>query len=291
MRAFRLLLLLLMGLCAVTGGTLALEVPPLEGHVNDRAGMLSPSVRQDLEQRLAAFEQSDSTQVVVLTIPSLEGEDLEGFSIRVAEAWQIGRKGKDNGVILLLAKAERKVRIEVGRGLEGKITDLVAGRIIRGVMAPRMKAGDLEGGIVAGALALTEAARGEFTAAPRDLRHGRKGASPVFTLLLFAGVAAIFLGSLSRPLGGLAGAAGLPLALFLSGMVSSIVILLVLAGVGFAAGLLLSFLFGSGRGGGGFGGPYIGGWGGSGFGGGGGGFGGFSGGGGSFGGGGASGDW
>lgn len=284
-----LLSLLTLLLCFGTG--YALDVPPLQAHVNDYASMLSQPVRQELEQRLTELEQSDSTQVVVLTVTSLDGEPIESFSIRVAEAWKIGREGKDNGAILLLAKAERKIRIEVGRGLEGKVTDLVAGRIIRGVMSPRMKSGDVEGGIVAGTMALVAASKGEFTATPRDIRHGKKGASPVFTLLIFTAVAAVFLGSLSRPLGGVAGAAGVPLAAFLSGLVSSMAVLAVLAAVGFAAGLLLAFLFGSsGRGGGGFSGPFIGGFGGGGFSGGG-GFGGFAGGGGSFGGGGASGDW
>jgi uncharacterized protein len=270
----------------------ALDVPPLTGHINDRAGMLSAQVKQELEVRLAAFERSDSTQVVLLTIPSLEGESMEGYAIKVAEAWRIGQKGLDNGVILIIAKSERKLRIEVGRGLEGKLTDLVAGRIIRYEMAPRMKGGDIEGGIAAGLLAITAAVKGEYQASPRDLRHGKKHASPIVTLLLFAGVAAVFLGAMSRILGGLAGAVGLPVALFLSGLASSAAILLVTAVVGFAAGIFLSVLFGGGgRGVGGIGGPFIGGGFGGGMGSGGGGFGGFSGGGGDFGGGGASGDW
>ena len=270
----------------------ALDVPPLTGHINDRAGMLSAQVREELEVRLAAFERSDSTQVVLLTIPSLEGESLEGYAIKVAEAWRIGQKGIDNGVILIIAKADRKMRIEVGRGLEGRLTDLVAGRIIRNEMASRMKGGDIEGGIAAGLLAITAAVKGEYQASPRDLRHGKKHASPIATLLLFAGVAAVFLGAMSRILGGLAGAVGLPAALFLSGLASSAAILLVTAVVGFAAGIFLSFLFGGGgRGVGGFGGPFIGGGFGGGMGSGGGDFGGFSGGGGDFGGGGASGDW
>ena len=105
---------------------LALEVPQLKYHVNDYANMMSPETRSKIESDLKAFEQSDSTQVVILTIQSLEGEDLEGYSIKVAEAWKIGQKGKDNGVILLVANKERKIRIEVGRGLEGKLTDLAA---------------------------------------------------------------------------------------------------------------------------------------------------------------------
>jgi uncharacterized protein len=269
----------------------AVELPALRGYVNDYAGLLSPGTAATLEGELRAFEKTDSTQIVVLTVPTLGGENLEEFSIRVAEAWRIGQKGVDNGVILLVARAERKIRIEVGRGLEGKLTDLVSGRIIRGDIGPRFKAGDMDGGIAAGVASIMAVAQGEYTAAPRDLRHGRKGAPPLVTLLLFLGVGCVFLGAMSRVLGGAAGAVGLPLVAWLSFPGLALVILAVLAVGGFLLGLVLAFLFGSGgRGGGGFfgGGPFIGG---GYFGGGGGDFGGFSGGGGDFGGGGASGDW
>src|SRR5919109_359798 len=138
----------------------ALEVPALRGHVNDYAGILSAGAVQRLEQSLAEFERSDSTQIVVLTVPSLEGDSLEEFSIRVAEAWRIGQAGKDNGAILLVAKEERKVRIEVGRGLEGKLTDLVSGRIIRGEITPRFKAGDFDGGGVGRVIAIEAGGKG-----------------------------------------------------------------------------------------------------------------------------------
>ena len=95
-----------------------LEVPSLKGRVNDYANMISPQVRSRLENELRNFEKTDSTQIVVLTVNSLEGDSLEDFSIRVAEAWKIGQKGKDNGAILLVAKNDRKTRIEVGRGLK-----------------------------------------------------------------------------------------------------------------------------------------------------------------------------
>jgi uncharacterized protein len=266
----------------------ALEVPPLRGHVNDYAALLSPATVQELEQRLSDFERSDSTQIVVLIIPTLSGENLEEFSIKVAENWKIGQKGVDNGVVLLIVKEERKVRIEVGRGLEGMLTDLVSGRIIRNEIAPSFKRGDFDGGVAAGAAALMAVAKGEFKAAPRDLRHGRKSAHPIFTLVLFVGVAAVFLGAMSRILGGVAAAVGLPLIAFLTFPALSLLVLLALAVAGFFLGLLLSFIFSSG--GGSFGGPFVGGgFGGGSFGGG--DSGGFSGGGGAFGGGGASGDW
>ena len=130
------MVLLLLPLTAV-----ALDVPHATGYVNDRAGLLSPSTRLKLEHFLEKFEKSDSTQIAVLTIPSLEGESLEEYSLKVAEQWGIGQKGKDNGALLLIAKAERKVRIEVGYGLEGRLTDLLAGRIIDYEITPRFKQG------------------------------------------------------------------------------------------------------------------------------------------------------
>lgn len=270
--------------------TWALEVPQLRGRVNDYANLLSPGVSQRLEQALADFERSDSTQIVVLTINSLEGESLEEYSIRVAEAWRIGQTKLDNGAILLIAKQERKIRIEVGRGLEGVLTDLVSGRIIRGDISPYFKKNDYDSGITAGVSSIMQVVRGEYRAQPRDLKQGKKSAEPVFTLLVFLLVAVVFLGSISKVLGGAAGAAGLSLIGFLTFPGLGILVLALLGAAGFVLGLLVTFLFGGGRGsGGGFGGPFIGGFGGGSFGGG--GFGGFSGGGGSFGGGGASGDW
>lgn len=279
--------------CFLTGSiaVFALDVPPLSGHVNDYAGMLSQRMQQELESRLTAFELSDSTQIVILTVPSLEGENLEQFSIKVAESWRVGQKGVDNGVILLVAKQERKIRIEVGRGLEGRLTDLVSGRIIRGAISPRFKAGDFDGGIVAGVTSIMAVVKGEYKAQPRELGQSRRSAPPIFTLLIFFMVACVFLGAISRILGGLAGAVGLPLITFLTFPGLALAVLAVIGVAGFAAGIFLSFLFGGrGRGGGGFGGPFIGGGFGGGFGGGYSG-GGFSGGGGDFGGGGASGDW
>jgi uncharacterized protein len=266
----------------------AAQVPPLRSYVNDYASMLSPQTVQELEGELAQFEKTDSTQIVVLTIPSLEGDVLEEYSIKVVEAWKIGQKGRDNGALLLIVKNDRKIRIEVGRGLEGKLTDLVSGRIVRNEISPAFKQGDFDAGVVAGVRAIEATVRGEYQAEPRDLREGKKGANPIFTLLLFVGVAVIFLGGMSRVLGGLAGAVGLPIAASLS-LGASGFILILLAIAGFVLGLVLSFLFSSGGRGGFFGGgPFFGGgFGGGGFGGG----GGFSGGGGTFGGGGASGDW
>ncbi|ADI84317.1 TPM domain-containing protein [Geobacter sulfurreducens] len=286
---------LLLAICIILFPTLvaARDVPQLHGYVNDYAGLLSPQATQRVEQILADLERSDSTQIVVLTVPSLEGDSLEEFSIRVADAWRIGQKGADNGAILLVARAERKVRIEVGRGLEGRLTDLVSGRIIRGDISPYFRQGDYDGGILAGVSAMAAVVKGEYANAPRDLKQGKKSAPPIMGLLIFVGVACVFLGAFSRILGGLAGAVGLPLVTVLTMPGLGLVLLAGLAVAGFVAGLVLTSLFGGGgRGGGGFGGgPYLGGGFGGGYGGGWSSGGGFSGGGGGFGGGGASGDW
>lgn len=273
----------------------ALDVPPLKGHVNDYANILSASEAGRLETKLTEFERTDSTQLVVLTIPSLEGEDLEGYSIRVAEAWKIGWKGLDNGVIVLVSQAEKKIRIEVGRGLEGKLTDLVSGRIIRTVMVPYFKKGDFDGGMEAGTTAIIEVVRGEFKAqdrAPGGKTSAKSSGSSMFTLAIFLVIALLFLAAISKIIGAVAGAVGLPIAGSLAFGALSFPILAALAGAGLLLGLFFGFLAGHRRGGWG-GGPFVGGgWGGgwsdSGSSSGGSDFGG---GGGDFGGGGASGDW
>ena len=285
----RILLLTILFLMPLPLLALALDVPQLGGRVNDYAGMLSPEAASRLEQKLAAFERDQTTQIVVLTIPSLQGDDIDQFTIRVADQWKIGQKGTDNGVLLVLAQAERKVRIEVGLGLQGVFPDITAGRIIRNVMQPHLKAGNFDQGIAAGVDGIIAATKGEFKAPPeeRKNRPRQNGSSTLLTFLIFTGVAAVALGSISRYLGGLAGAVGLPLAAGLAFSGLGLGILLLLGAVGLVAGFLLSTMARFGHNGGLGGGGFYGG-GGGGFGGGG---GGFSGGGGGFDGGGASGDW
>lgn len=272
----------------------ALDVPSLQGRVNDLAGMLSRGTVRQLENTLQQLEASDGTQIVVLTVPSLEGDSLEDFSIRVAEQWQIGQRQEDNGAILLIAKAERKLRIEVGYGLEGRLTDLVAGRIIRNIIVPRFKAGQVDQGVIDGVQAMVGVVKGEYVApeAPaRDRGRGGGAGHGMFGLVLALFILNV-LGRLRRSLGALAGAVIVPI-IGTAVFGFSLALLAILIPVGIAAGLLAGFLgsplvFGhsgyrSGRGGfwiGGSGGGF-----------GGGGFGGFSGGGGGFGGGGASGGW
>ena len=267
----------------------ASQVPPLKARVNDYARMLSSSVGKQLETILAELERTDGTQVVLLTIDSLKGDSLEDFSIRVVENWKLGQKDFDNGVLLLIAKNDRKIRIEVGYGLEGKLTDLVSGRIIRNVIAPQFKMGHFDRGILEGISAIVGAVRGEYTA-PRAARRSRGGSGvsagivPILALIFFVNM----LGRIHRFAGAAAGGVLAPIvaAIFFS---PGIALLLGLVPIGFGAGWLTSYLGGplsfghavtrrhrSGYWGGGFGS---------------GGFGGFSGGGGGFGGGGASGGW
>jgi uncharacterized protein len=296
-RRFGSILVVCLLVFAAAATAAALQVPRLEGHVNDYAGMLSPADRQQLEALLTDFERKDSTQIVVLTIPSLQGDALDDFSIRVAEAWKIGQKKVDNGAILLIAKDDRKMRIEVGYGLEGRLTDLMAGRIIRNVIAPQFKAGRFDQGISDGVAAMIGVVRGEYSAndtlrRPRQPHHG----VPLIALFgLFFLINA--LGRVNRLMGATAGGVLFPIAGALFFGLGPL-LLLGLIPLGSVAGLLLSRIggplsyggtgsryrggfWGGGFGGGGFGSGGLGG----------GGFGGFSGGGGGFGGGGASGGW
>ncbi|TAL28270.1 MAG: TPM domain-containing protein [Nitrospirae bacterium] len=279
----------------LTFSAYALDVPKLQGYVNDYANMISPSAKTALENELKQFEQTDSTQLVVLTIPSLEGEAIEEFGIKVGESWKIGQKGKDNGIIFLVAKQDKKIKIEVGRGLEGRLTDLAAGRIVDLAVKPRFKRDDFDGGFLAGAATLIDATRGEFKADGNHRPRKHEKSSRFFTFLIFGVFIMLFLGSISRIFGGISGAVGLPALIHATLLPLSLTTFIIFAVAGLGAGIFLPILFSSGGSyrGGGFrsgGGYYGGGFGG--FSSGGSDFGGFGGGGGGgFGGGGASGDW
>lgn len=276
------------------GPASGLQVPSLNKRVNDSANMLRPATTQQLETMLATLETEDSTQVAVLTVTSLQGELLEDYSLAVAEQWKLGSKGRDNGALLLVAKSERKIRIEVGYDLEGVLTDLIAGRIIRDVIVPEFRKGNFDGGVYNGVSAIIDVVKGEFSAENYKSSKGssRKELADLGIVGLFA---MFFIGrifSRNRIVAATGGAIIAPVCwLFFVGFQPVVMVLLLPAG--FLAGYLLSFLFSqsdrslSGRGRhhhyGGFGGGFGGGGGGS--------FGGFGGGGGGFGGGGASGGW
>jgi uncharacterized protein len=154
----------------VTCSGWALEVPEKpEGYVSDYAGILSAPTRDELGRTLADFERETSNQLVVVTFPSLEGEVLEDFSIRLAEKWKIGTKEKDNGVILLIFKNDRQVRIEVGYGLEGPLPDITASQIIRDEIVPAFRQGDYDGGVTSAVRAIIQQTRGEYAPARNQL--------------------------------------------------------------------------------------------------------------------------
>jgi uncharacterized protein len=177
-------------LVVVASSAWCAEVPALRGRVNDYAKLLPAGASQNLEDRLSRFEKETGHQVAVLTVPSLDGEDIEGFSIRIAESWKIGQKGFDNGVILVVAPKERQLRLEVGYGLEGILPDAIASRIIRDIIVPRFRANDYAGGITSGIDAVLKVIRGEpmpESARPknRDSNPGLALSLPVILLLLF----------------------------------------------------------------------------------------------------------
>ena len=136
--------------CLAALAALAADVPYLSGRITDNAELLGAGTKQELNALLKAHEAETGNQVAVLTVNSLEGESVEEYAHTVFNTWKLGQKGKDNGVLLLVAPQERRMRIEVGYGLEGTLTDVAASRIIRNVMAPRFKEGDFEAGIAAG---------------------------------------------------------------------------------------------------------------------------------------------
>ena len=235
------------------------KFPPLTGRVVDGAQILSPDVERDLTDKLETLETTTGRQLVVATVPDLQGYPIEDYGYQLGRTWGIGEKDKDTGVILLVAPNERKVRIEVGYGLEPVLTDALSSVIIQSAILPKFRDGDMEGGIVAGTNALVEQlslpadqAKARVEQASQPERHKAQG-SPIVGFLIFLFIIFVF-SSLFR---GRRGRSGLGSAL---------------------PWIILSALSnGDRRGGGGWGG--------------GGGGGGFSGGGGSFGGGGSSGSW
>ncbi|MGH7274508.1 MAG: TPM domain-containing protein, partial [Nitrospiria bacterium] len=149
------------------GLTGALEVPPLQGRVNDLAGILSTTDTAHLEQQLSAIEAETTNQIAILIIPSLDGTSIEDFSIRVARTWALGQKGRNNGVLILMAVQEREVRIEVGYGLEGALTDAQSSYIIRNIMIPEFRQQHNANGLSRAVDAIAAASAGEFRPEPK----------------------------------------------------------------------------------------------------------------------------
>lgn len=263
-------------------------VPELRSPVTDTAGLLSAEQRQQLERSLLAFEQSKGSQLAVLTVPSTQPETIEQYALRVAETWKLGREGIDDGALLVIAKDDRALRIEVGYGLEGVIPDAVAKRVIAEVILPFFKQDDYAGGIQAGTAQLMRLVEGEPLPQPPAVDRVRDNDPSTFGDFATTAFIATFIGGnfLSSLFGRVIGAG---LAGGIVGLFSWFIFSSVLGSVGWGVGAFVLALLLSGARGGTGGGYYGGGVGrgsGGGFGG-----GGFSGGGGGFGGGGASGRW
>lgn len=261
-------------------------VPTLTSRVTDLTGTLAPAQRTAIEQRLAAFDARKGSQIAVLLVPTTQPETIEQYAIRVADEWKIGRKGVDDGVILLAAMKDRAVRIEVGYGLEGALPDAVAKRIVEEYIVPRFKQGDFFGGIDAGVSRIMAVIEGEPLPPPRGA--ARRGSAAGLEEIIVVGLMLVFVvGSFVRAIlgrfvgsgviGAIGGVAGW---LVLGSLAAAVVVAIVVA--------VLSLMGGMGGTGRRRGGWYSGGWSGGGLGGGG---GSWSGGGGGFGGGGASGRW
>jgi uncharacterized protein len=218
-------------LLLVAATSSALDVPPLRARVNDLASVLPPEVEQRLELRLGAYEKKTGHQLAVLIINSLEGDPVEDFTLRVVEAWKLGKKDRDDGVLLLVALQDRRMRIEVGYGLEGDLPDALAGRIIRDIMAPALRRGDVAQGVTAGVEAIMAATGGEGQLRLPEPSAGsgrrRSSGSGLGPFLLLGLIALLFLGG-GRGRGGGGGA--------------------------FVAGMLMGGMGRGGRGGGGGGG-------------------------------------
>lgn len=163
------------------------DVPELANRrVHDDAGILSAQTVAYLEQTLRQFEDSTSNQIAILTVPSLEGESIDQFGIRVADAWKLGTAKNDNGVIMLIAVEDRKMRIEVGQGLEGPLPDAICNRIIRNEMAPAFRRQDYDEGVLVSIDAIRRAIKGEYQGTgPKHERHKRFPFGLIVLILIF----------------------------------------------------------------------------------------------------------
>jgi uncharacterized protein len=167
----------------------ALEVPSApKGRVSDYASLLSPDAIARIDSKIAAHEAQSSDQIAVAIFPSLEGESLEDFSIQLARQWKIGSKEHDNGAILLLFVQDRQMRLEVGYGLEGRLTDAMSSRILRNILAPRFREGDFDGGVERAVDAIIEVIRGEYQAPPEETKQK----SPAGTILFWIFILLLF---------------------------------------------------------------------------------------------------
>jgi uncharacterized protein len=280
--------LLAIALCWAAVAGAQVPVPPLGERITDRTGTLTNVQKSALEQTLRSFEARKGSQVAVLIVPSTGPETIEQYALRVAEQWKPGRKNVDDGALLVVAKDDRTLRIEVGYGLEGALTDAACKRIISEIIVPRFRQGDFYGGITAGVDRILRVIDGEPLPKPEERRPGgTRGIGSILPVLMI--LAVVVGGVLHTVLGRFPGAlvTGGAVSIVAWMLAGAISIALVAGVIAFLFTLLSGGMGGRGLGGGGLGGGF----GGGGFGGGGFSGGGFSGGGGGFGGGGASGRW
>ncbi len=279
MRLCMVWLLALVGLMSSHAAEGLVPVPPLQARLTDLTGTLTAEQQAGLEQSLRAYEAKKGTQIAVLIVPSTKPEEIEQYALRVVEQWKLGRKKVDDGALLLIAKADRTLRIEVGYGLEGVLNDATAKRIVSEVITPPLKQGDYFGGVSAGVDQMIRVIDGEPLPEPKRGTAGLPVGQNIGQMLPVLFVVALLVGGVLRKTlgripgalvtGGLLGLAGW----FLAGA------LLAAALAGGAAFLITLLGVGMGRHGGMYGGGFYGGMGvgrsgGGGFGGGGGGFGG-----------------
>jgi uncharacterized protein len=238
-------ILLALFLCWAQAALADVEVPQLKGRVVDQTNTLNASYIETLNQRIRSFEQRKGSQIAILIVPTTEPETIEQYSIRAAEAWKIGRKKIDDGALLVIAKNDHKLRIEVGYGLEGALTDVTARRIIDEVIAPHFKEGDFAGGISEGITRIIGVIDGAPLPAPKpEASHGQNidwisGLSDFWPFLL---VGALMVGSFLRAVFGRllgASAAGGVFAVLGWFIVGSLIAGAVLGGVAFLLVLIV----------------------------------------------------
>ena len=272
--------LLLAILCCGGLASAELALPPLTHRVTDLTGTLDAAQKQQLESRLAQFESKKGSQIAVLLLPTTAPETIEQYGIRMADAWKLGRKGVDDGALLLVAKEDRTLRIEVGYGLEGVLPDAVAKRIIAETITPNFKRGDFYGGVAAGVEQMISVIEGEPLPPPRQRSAASGTYQNIESLLLIGFMLVVVVGGVLRSVFG-----RLPAAMIIGGIAAMLawfiagplLIAAVVGGVAFLFTLLggsRGLMDGGRHSGGGLGGFGSGGFGGGGFGGGGGGFGG-----------------
>lgn len=193
-----------LGFFAATAYAQFIEVPPLRARVVDQTGILKP-IAQELEVALKELELDKGSQVAVLVVDTTKPETIEQFSIRVVDQWKLGRKGVDDGVLLLVALKDRTVRIEVGRGLEGEIPDIIAKRIISEQILPRFRSGDIPQGVRAGVVSIANRIRGIDLSAPEKRTNVQLGGL-LLLLYLFVSIGIFLKNIFGRLVGGLVAA-------------------------------------------------------------------------------------